>query len=140
EQYRELCKFLADEGFEHYEVSNFCKPTFYSRHNSSYWNHTPYIGFGPGSHSYYDGVRRWNKPDLSLYLRSEWDSIVESEILDNRELVNGRVVLGLRTGGGRGRGRLRTCDESHEELVRRCCTTGVSAGHPKLYRQSTRCP
>lgn len=99
-QYELLREFAAKEGFEHYEVSNFCKPGFRSRHNSSYWDGSPYIGFGPGSHSYYGNYRQWNKADLNLYLKSDWEKIIEKEVLDIRDRVNELIMLGLRTAEG----------------------------------------
>ena len=70
--YAELCRRARQAGFEHYEISNFALTGFRSRHNSSYWNGNPYLGFGPGAHSY-DGnrLRRANSPDLDLYL-NQW--------------------------------------------------------------------
>ena len=72
--YELLCQRAQAAGFDHYEISNFALPGFQSRHNSSYWTGTPYLGFGPGAHSY-DGLStRWsNHPDLDTYL-SYWGS------------------------------------------------------------------
>ena len=62
-QYYVLHDILQNSGFEQYEVSNYARPGFESRHNSRYWNRTPYLGLGPGAHSF-DGIhRRWNKDD-----------------------------------------------------------------------------
>lgn len=99
-QYELLREFATKEGFEHYEVSNFCKPGFRSRHNSSYWDGSPYIGFGPGSHSYFGGYRQWNKADLNLYLKSDREKIVEKEVLDISDRLNELIMLGLRTAEG----------------------------------------
>lgn len=67
--YESLCRRAEAEGFCHYEISNFALPGYRSRHNSSYWTGHPYMGFGPGAHSY-DGrfTRRANLPDLHRYL------------------------------------------------------------------------
>lgn len=88
-----LTQRLADAGFEHYEVSNYAKTTYRSRHNSSYWDGTPYLGFGPGAHSY-DGqrTRRWNG-DWDIP-KGSWEH--ESEVLSDDELYEERVMLGLR--------------------------------------------
>ena len=59
---------LAEAGFEHYEVSNFAREGFRSRHNSAYWNGTPYIGLGAGAHSFDGNRRRYNPDNLDLYI------------------------------------------------------------------------
>ena len=51
-QYAILCETLAEAGYHHYEISNYAQPGFEAVHNSAYWNHSPYIGLGPGAHSY----------------------------------------------------------------------------------------
>lgn len=90
---------LNAAGFEQYEISNFSLPGFHSRHNSSYWEPTPYLGLGPGAHSY-DGHNRrsWNAPDISSYLKGIRHE--EFEILTDLDLYNERVMLGLRTARG----------------------------------------
>ena len=90
---------LKAAGFEQYEISNYALPGFHSRHNSSYWEPTPYLGLGPGAHSY-DGHNRrsWNAPDVSSYLKGI--RIEESETLTDLDLYNERVMLGLRTAHG----------------------------------------
>lgn len=62
EMYRILVDALQAAGYEHYEISNFAKPDYRSRHNSSYWNDTPYLGLGAAAHSYDGRVRRYNPP------------------------------------------------------------------------------
>lgn len=65
-----LCQKMAQHGFLHYEISNFCKPGMHSRHNSSYWFGTPYAGFGPSAHSYDGATRQWNVSSLEQYLEA----------------------------------------------------------------------
>ena len=67
--YEHLMDATREAGFLHYEISNFSLPGKFSRHNSSYWQGVPYLGVGPGAHSY-DGVRtrRWNLSDLKAYV------------------------------------------------------------------------
>ena len=55
EQYAELCSVLASAGYNHYEISNFARPGYEARHNSAYWSHTPFVGLGPGAHSFVSG-------------------------------------------------------------------------------------
>lgn len=100
-QYGMLCDLLEKNGFEQYEVSNFCRPGMASKHNSRYWDRTPYLGLGPGAHSFslFEGgsasvahveKRRWNKPDGSF----------EEEILSETDAFNELVMTSLRTTRG----------------------------------------
>ncbi|MDW9382213.1 radical SAM family heme chaperone HemW [Chryseobacterium sp. JV558] len=103
EQNREfyyLSDFLKDNGFEHYEVSNFAKPGFYSRHNSSYWKYQEYLGIGPSAHSYngFD-VRSWNVANNQQYIKKLNDKLLakEEEILSQEDQFNEMIMIGLRT-------------------------------------------
>lgn len=102
-QYAMLQAVLSDAGYEQYEVSNFALPGMHSRHNSSYWRHVPYLGLGPGAHSFAVGrdgrfVRSWNDPDLKGYLAG--DCRRGSEVLSAAEVEEERVMLGLRCSAG----------------------------------------
>ena len=79
-QYALLQNSLSDAGYEQYEVSNFALPGYQAVHNSGYWERLPYIGLGPGAHSF-DGNRRrsWNAPDVDTYVRY-WLSDVQQEV------------------------------------------------------------
>ena len=98
-----LVSQLKEAGFEHYEVSNFALPGYRSRHNSSYWNRTPYIGLGAGAHSY-DGARTrsWNPDNLEEYIRAmeRGEDAATYETLTDTDLYNERIMLGLRTAEG----------------------------------------
>lgn len=100
--YEHLMDAARAAGFAHYEISNFCQPGWHSRHNSAYWQGTPYLGFGPGAHSY-DGVRtrRWNLPDLRAYVAAT-DGVPphEHEVLTPDELYDELVMTRLRTSEG----------------------------------------
>lgn len=98
QMYQRLCQRAEAAGFEHYEISNFARPDFHSRHNSHYWTGEPYLGFGPGAHSY-DGLRtrRANTPDLLQYLREP--TFTEEHLTDN-DLYDEAVMCGLRTRQG----------------------------------------
>jgi oxygen-independent coproporphyrinogen-3 oxidase len=100
--YDTLCERLQQAGFVHYEVSNFALPGYEARHNSSYWNHTPYIGVGAGAHSFLPPVRSWNPSDLDTYIRGIEDGTLvrENEWLTDQDLYNERIMLGLRTRQG----------------------------------------
>lgn len=96
---------LGRAGIEQYEVSNFSKPGKEALHNSSYWSHKNYLGFGPSAHSFIwdeDGARRWsNARDLRRYIREEPESVKEKpEKLTYNDLAEERLMLGLRTKWG----------------------------------------
>ena len=93
---------LTANGFLHYEVSNFALPGRHSRHNSSYWNDTPYLGLGAAAHSY-DGLhRQWNIADLDGYISQAMAHKLSPEIehLSDEDRHTERVMLSLRTSQG----------------------------------------
>lgn len=106
EQNREfyyLSDFLKDHGFEHYEVSNFARPGFYSRHNSSYWKYKEYLGIGPSAHSYNGtDIRSWNVANNQQYIKKLNASLLakEEEILSREDQFNEMIMIGLRTTWG----------------------------------------
>ena len=104
QMYDYLVGQLAANDFEHYEVSNFALPNRQSRHNSSYWNNTPYIGLGAGAHSYDGQVRQWNISDLDTYIAQAMAHQLqpEKEVLSEEQRHTERVMLGLRTNRGIG--------------------------------------
>ncbi len=100
EQFAILVSMMEAAGYEQYEISNFARPGFRSRHNSSYWQGKPYYGFGPAAHSY-DGknIRRWNIANNALYIKSLEQNIVpfEEEILTPTQQLNESIMISLRT-------------------------------------------
>jgi oxygen-independent coproporphyrinogen-3 oxidase len=98
-QYSMLMKTLQDAGYEHYEISNFAKPGFRSRHNSSYWQSKKYIGIGPSAHSYNGKTRTWNKANNSIYIKSLSENKIpfEKEILTEIQKLNEYIMTSLRT-------------------------------------------
>lgn len=99
QQFELLVKILKEAGFEHYEISNFCKPGFYSQHNSSYWKSRKYLGIGPSAHSFDLVSRRWNVSSISGYLKgiAGDSSYFEAEILTEQDRYNDFIITGLRT-------------------------------------------
>lgn len=97
-----LTEQAATNGFERYEVSNFSLPGKRSRHNSSYWNETPYIGIGPGAHSYNRTTRQWNIDSLEQYIKSIGQNHIpcEQETLSLTDHYNEYIMLSLRTTEG----------------------------------------
>ena len=102
QMYDYLVEQLTANGFEHYEVSNFALPNRRSKHNSNYWNNTPYIGLGAGAHSYDGTVRSWNISDVDAYIEQAMAHHLqpEQEILTEEQRHTERVMLGLRTNQG----------------------------------------
>ena len=98
-QYDVLLQTLAGTSMRHYEVSNFACPAFESKHNSSYWNHTPYLGLGPASHSFDGKCRQWNPANIARYLKNMEAGVdyEERETLTEDDLYNETVLLRLRT-------------------------------------------
>ncbi|KUK52436.1 MAG: Oxygen-independent coproporphyrinogen III oxidase [Marinimicrobia bacterium 46_47] len=90
--------YLQDRGYSHYEVSNFAKPEYHSRHNSKYWDDSNYLGFGPSAHSRWDRTRFWNPPDLKSYLDGTYQPVYET-INDEQWLIE-QLMLELRTEKG----------------------------------------
>lgn len=102
QMYDRMCTHLRDAGFEHYEISNFCKPGYHSRHNSSYWDGTPYLGVGAGAHSYNVTTRQWNPNNLDTYMTAveTGNPQYELEHLSATDQYNERIMLSLRTAQG----------------------------------------
>lgn len=98
-QFLLLMDWLRQAGYEHYEVSNFARPGFRSRHNSSYWRGEKYLGLGPSAHSYNGTERRWNIANNNIYVRSiaEGRPQRESEILTPAQQMNEYIMISLRT-------------------------------------------
>ena len=99
QQYLMLMKALPEAGYEHYEISNFSKKGFRSRHNSSYWQSKKYIGIGPSAHSFNGDIRSWNKANNRIYINSLQQNIIpfEKEILTETQKLNEYVMTSLRT-------------------------------------------
>ncbi|MEX0988417.1 MAG: radical SAM family heme chaperone HemW [Bacteroidales bacterium] len=102
EQYRLLREITAENGFEHYEISNFAKKGFRSKHNSTYWSGVNYLGFGPSAHSYNGTERRWNIASLKGYIEKVNGGGIyyESEQLTSTEKYHDYLITSLRTVSG----------------------------------------
>ena len=102
EQFELLVSTLALAGFEQYEISNFAKDQKYAKHNSAYWNFSPYLGVGPSAHSFNGQQRRWNVANNTKYYqdvgkKQDW---FEVENLSESEKWNEYFLTGLRTKWG----------------------------------------
>ena len=90
---------LQENGFVHYELSNFGKPNYFSKNNTAYWLGKKYIGIGPSAHSFDGKARSWNVSNNSLYLKAITENKLpsESEILSKTDQYNEYIMTGLRT-------------------------------------------
>ncbi len=95
---------LTSKGYRHYEISNYAKPGFESKHNQAYWSGKPYLGLGTGSHSFDGSMRFWNTKRIESYIgriRDKNEPPVEgTEVLGKNELMEEKILLGLRTDAG----------------------------------------
>jgi oxygen-independent coproporphyrinogen-3 oxidase len=98
-QFEILMEHAASNGYEHYEISNFAKPGFRSKHNSSYWQHKNYLGLGPSAHSFNGTSRQWNIANNALYIKNiEQETIpAEIETLTATQQLNEYIMTSLRT-------------------------------------------
>jgi len=94
-----LMDAMQQQGFEHYEISNFCKPGHYSRHNSNYWKGVQYLGVGPSAHSFNGETRQWNVANNAKYIQSLEAGNVpsETEFLTETDRLNEYIMTSLRT-------------------------------------------
>lgn len=92
-QYGLICRLLAKAGMKHYEISNWALPGKEAIHNSAYWSRMPYVGLGPGAHSFTGGIRSWNSQNPE-----HWTS--EQEVLSAEDIRTETIMLGLRTADG----------------------------------------
>lgn len=101
-QFSMTMETLENCGYEHYEISNYCKPGYRSKHNTNYWNRVPYIGVGPSAHSYNGLERSWNIAHNAKYLTEiEKDFLPQTkELLSSSDIYNEYIMTGLRTSSG----------------------------------------
>lgn len=127
-QYHALCQQFQTAGFRQYEVSNFALPGYESKHNSRYWDRTPYLGLGPAAHSFDGKKRRWNNPD----------GTVGEETLTPADAYNELLMTALRTVRGLP---LAAVPEEQKERLRRGMQPYIACGWIKqegdFYRPTT---
>ena len=101
-EFQWISEKLKSENYQHYEISNFALQGKQSFHNSNYWNQSSYIGLGPGAHSFRNSTRRWNISNNRLYIQNIKAGVpyFEQEVLSPYDLVNEKIMLGLRTLNG----------------------------------------
>lgn len=98
-QFNIMLDAMQSNGFEQYEISNFCKPGHYSRHNSNYWKGVKYLGIGPSAHSFNGEIRQWNIANNAKYIKSLTDNVIPAEIetLTEENRLNEYIMTSLRT-------------------------------------------
>ncbi|WPU95142.1 radical SAM family heme chaperone HemW [Mucilaginibacter sabulilitoris] len=119
-QFTVLMQAMADHDFEHYEISNFCKPGHYSRHNSNYWQGVKYLGIGPSAHSYNGEARQWNVANNAKYIQGiETGKLpAETETLTQENRLNEYIMTSIRTMWGLDLNRLNSIAQaSADELL-----------------------
>ena len=94
EMYKLICNKLKEHGYNHYEISNFARPGYESKHNLVYWNNKNYYGFGLSASGYIDNIRYTNTRNLNKYLKKEY--VEESHVLSKIETIENEFILGLR--------------------------------------------
>ena len=101
-QFIKLIKHLEQEGYDHYEISNFAKPGSYSKHNANYWAGVPYLGIGPSAHSFNGQTRQWNCANNARYLAEIAAGKIpaEIEVLTIANKINEYIMTSLRTKTG----------------------------------------
>lgn len=118
EQYILIEEYLKNIGFEHYEISNYALPYYYSKHNKSYWEQKKYLGIGPSAHSFNGTERHFTVKNNANYIKSINDGIIpsETEILSRENKINEYLMTGLRTIWGCDLNHLLTLDYDLENL------------------------
>lgn len=99
DQFLLLMDFMEKNGFQHYEISNFCKPNKHAKHNLSYWKGIEYLGFGPSAHSFNGITRKWNVSSVTEYIKGISNNILPNEVeeLTDDDKYNEYIMTGLRT-------------------------------------------
>ncbi|HEL0558453.1 radical SAM family heme chaperone HemW [Streptococcus equi subsp. zooepidemicus] len=102
EMFEYIISKMEASGFEHYEISNFTKPGFESRHNLMYWNNDEYFGCGAGASGYLNGIRYRNRVPIQHYLKAVADgnARLSEEVLTKEEMMEEELFLGLRKKSG----------------------------------------
>jgi oxygen-independent coproporphyrinogen III oxidase len=127
-----LVEYLGNAGYLHYEISNFGKPGYISRHNSNYWLGDKYLGAGPSAHSYDHHSRQWNTLNHVKYIRSitnGTNEYFEKEILDQTSRYNDIIITRLRTSWGIDRNQLeKTFSQEYIRHFNACLNKFLKSG------------
>ena len=113
DMYNFICNYLKNNGFNHYEISNFCKEESESRHNLVYWHNEEYYGFGLGAAGYVNGIRYDNTRSMHDYLKGNFE--LTKEILTKKDQISYALILGFRLINGINKQDFK--ERYHEELI-----------------------
>lgn len=143
EMFEYIIAELEANGFEHYEISNFTKPGFESRHNLMYWDNAEYYGVGAGASGYLNGVRYRNRGPIQHYLKavSEGNSRLSEEVLTKNEMMEEELFLGLRKKSGVSIAKFEekfgvSFEEHYGQIVTELCQQGLLVSDDKVVRMT----
>ncbi len=139
-QFEYLLAATAEQGYEHYEISNFAKPRRYARHNSSYWSGEPYLGVGPSAHSFNGRSRQWNIANNALYIKAMEAGVpnFELEELSQAQRYNEYVMTALRTMWGADKNRIQAFGQDYLAHFEKQVVPWVNKGHVALANKKFR--
>ena len=143
EMFEYIIAELEANGFEHYEISNFTKPGFESRHNLMYWDNAEYYGVGAGASGYLNGVRYRNRGPIQHYLKavSEGNARLSEEVLTKDEMMEEELFLGLRKKSGVSIAKFEekfgvSFEEHYGQIVTELCQQGLLVLDDKVVRMT----
>lgn len=130
-QFKYLMDKTTEAGYLHYEISNFARPGMFSRHNSAYWKGVPFLGLGPGAHSFNGSSRQWNLPNNAKYIKSleENQLLFEKEILSPADQYNEYIMTALRTMWGVDLEKIKALGARFEEHFLKTSLPFLESGH-----------
>jgi len=131
EQFLFLMNWARNNSYEHYEISNYATTGHRAIHNSNYWNGTPYIGLGPGAHSYMNGKRSWNISNNPAYIKGIKNLKLnqETETLSERDTYNEYIMTAFRTSYGVELRKLKTFSFFADAMFSSIAKTFIANGH-----------
>jgi oxygen-independent coproporphyrinogen-3 oxidase len=129
-QFLSLMDAMERRGYEHYEISNFCIPNHYSKHNSNYWKGVKYLGIGPSAHSFNGYSRQWNIANNAKYIQYVRQNQIAFEIenLSDTDKVNEYVMTSLRTMWGLNLDKLALLHERAADDIKEAAAEFISKG------------
>ncbi|MBM3413337.1 MAG: radical SAM family heme chaperone HemW [Bacteroidetes bacterium] len=133
-QFELLMEWMEQAGYRHYEISNFAKPGWESKHNQSYWQGKSYIGIGPSAHSFDGKSRQWNIANNAIYIKAIEENKIpfEKEVLTAIQQTNEKIMTALRTDLGLNLSEV----ASYEKSILQAAATYINSDHLTLANHS----